>query len=259
MIVLRSNREIGKMRRAGLIVWEAHQAAAQLIRPGVTTRDIDRAVEEVFTRHGAEPLFKGYPGPTPFPAVTCISVNEEVVHGIPGDRQLRAGDVVSIDTGCRVDGWCGDAAVTYPVGQVADDAIRLLETTEQALRLAIELLPRCKHWSEVARSMQAFVESAGCAVIEQFVGHGIGREMHEDPQVPNFYSSDRTRDFVLRPGLVLAIEPMVSLGAKEVVCRSDGWTQATVDGRYAAHFEHTVALTTDGVRLLTGPPADGET
>jgi methionyl aminopeptidase len=254
MLVLRSPREIEKMRRAGLVVWEAHQAAARLVRPGVSTREIDEAVDEVFARHQAQPLFKGYPGEIPFPAATCISVNEAVVHGIPGDRLLREGDIVSIDTGCRVDGWCGDAAVTHAVGQVSENAQRLLETTERALMLAIELLPTSQRWSEVAREMQRSVEEAGCSVIEKFVGHGIGREMHEAPQVPNFYEPSSDHDFPLKPGLVLAIEPMVSLGGKEVRCLADKWTQVTADASLAAHFEHTVALTKDGVRLLTGAP-----
>jgi len=254
MLVLRSPREIEKMRRAGLVVWEAHQAAAQRICVGASTRQIDQAVDEVFARHGAQPLFKGYPGEVPFPAATCISVNEEVVHGIPGDRVLQEGDIVSIDTGCRLDGWCGDAAVTHAVGQVDTAARRLLETTERALMLAVERLSTCERWSEVAREIQRHVEEAGCSVIEQFVGHGIGREMHEDPQVPNFYTPASENDFALKPGLVLAIEPMVTLGAKDVRCLSDKWTQVTIDGSLAAHFEHTVALTREGVRLLTGPP-----
>lgn len=258
-LVLRSAREIRLMRRAGLVVWEAHQAAAQLIRPGVTTGEIDAAIEEVFRKHGAVPLFKGVPGVTPFPAVACISVNEEVVHGIPGDRQLVEGDVVSVDTGCRLDGWCGDAAVTHPVGAISPIKQKLLDVTRRALELAIELLPQKKRWSEVAAEMANLVRSEGLTVVEDFVGHGIGRSMHEHPKVPNYASAEtRESDFDLRPGLVLAIEPMVNVGVKEVRCLADHWTQVTADGEPSAHFEHTVALTRDGVRVLTGPPIPGE-
>jgi methionyl aminopeptidase len=260
MLNLRSEREIRLMRKAGLVVWEAHQSVARLVRPGITTREIDQAVEEVFGRHGAEPLFLGVAGPIPFPAVTCISVNEQVVHGIPGDRVLREGDIVSIDTGCRVQGWCGDAAVTYPVGQVSPRVRRLLEVTQGVLDLAIDLLARKDRWSEVAREMQQFVERAGFAVVEQFVGHGIGRQMHEPPPIPNFDSEKfrRDEDFQLEPGLVLAIEPMVNMGRKEVECLPDHWTQVTADRGYSAHFEHTVALTHGGPRILTGPPSPAE-
>jgi methionyl aminopeptidase len=260
MLNLRSEREIRLMRRAGLVVWEAHRAAAGLVRPGATTRELDRAVEEVFLRHGAEPLFLGVAGPVPVPAVTCISVNEQVVHGIPGDRVLKEGDIVSIDTGCRVRGWCGDAAFTHPVGQVAARVARLLETTRDVLHLAVELLGQSGRWSEVAQAMQRFVTAAGFAVVEQFVGHGIGREMHEPPQIPNFDSPALRdgEDFRLAPGLVLAIEPMVNIGRKDVECLPDHWTQVTSDGGYSAHFEHTVALTHGGPRILTGPPATAD-
>ncbi len=247
------------MRRAGLVVWQAHEAAARLVRPGVTTAELDAAVEEVFQRYDAVPLFKGVPGEIPFPAATCISVNEEVVHGIPGDRVLQEGDIVSIDTGCRVDGWCGDAARTHPVGMVSPRVQRLLDVTRETLQLAIKRMPSEETWLGVASRMQRHVRQAGMSVVEQFVGHGIGREMHEPPQVPNFDSPGaRENDFRLRPGLVLAIEPMVNLGEKDVICREDHWTQATADGHPSAHFEHTVALTAEGCRVLTGPPLDDE-
>jgi methionyl aminopeptidase len=257
MINLRSPREISHMREAGLVVWQAHEAVARLIRPGIRTMDLDQAVEEVFARYRATPLFKGFPGPVPFPACTCVSVNEEIVHGIPGDRVLREGDIVSVDTGCRVDGWCGDAAVTHPVGRIAPDLRRLLDVTSQAFRLAVDLLGQRQKWSQVAREMETFVHDAGFSVVEDFVGHGIGREMHEPPQVPNFTGHRlRDGDFDLLPGLVLAIEPMVNLGRKEATKCSDQWTQVAADGKGSAHFEHTVALTADGPRLLTGPPDD---
>lgn len=261
VITLRSPREIGCMRKAGLIVWEAHQIAARLVRPGVTTGEIDAAIEAFFVAKGAVPLFKGVPGKVPFPAVTCISVNEEVVHGIPGPRVLRPGDVVSIDTGCRLDGWCGDAAITHGVGEISAENQRLLDVTRGTLDLAIELMAVKQRWSEVAREMEAFVKDAGFFVVENFVGHGIGRQMHEEPQVPNFVSAQLRRggDFELRPGLVLAVEPMVNVGTKKVKGLSDHWTQVAVDGRASAHFEHTIAMTKNGPVPLTAAPDDVRT
>jgi methionyl aminopeptidase len=258
-LVLRSAREIRLMRKAGLVVWEAHQAVRDLIRPGVTTGELDAAIEHVFVKYGAVPLFKGVPGTVPFPAVTCISVNEEVVHGIPGARQLVEGDVVSVDTGCKLDGWCADSAWTHAVGQISDVKCRLLEVTERSLFIAVELLGQKKKWSEVAAEMARHVRAAGFSVVEDFVGHGIGRNLHEDPKVPNYANKEtRAGDFPLRPGLVLAIEPMVNVGVKEVKVLADHWTQVTIDGQPSAHFEHTIALTKEGPRLLTGPPIAGE-
>ncbi len=258
-LVLRSPREIRLMRKAGLVVWEAHQAVKQLVRPGVTTAELDAAIDRVFVKHGAVPLFKGVPGVVPFPAVTCISVNEAVVHGIPGDRQLVEGDIVSVDTGCKLDGWCADSAWTHPVGQISAVKQKLLEVTEGSLNIAIKLLAEKKRWSEVAVEMARYVRAAGFSVVEDFVGHGIGRSLHEDPKVPNYANKEtRVSDFLLRPGLVLAIEPMVNVGVKEVKVLADHWTQVTIDGQPSAHFEHTIALTKDGPRLMTGPPVDGE-
>ena len=248
------------MRRAGLVVWGAHQLARRLVRPGVTTREIDAAIEAFFQRKGAISLFKNYPGKVPFPAVTCISVNEEVVHGIPGPRQLVEGDVVSVDTGCKLDGWCGDSAVTYPVGKISIEAERLLQTTQGVLDLAIELMGHKLWWSDVAAEMERYVHAAGFSVVENFVGHGIGRRMHEDPQVPNFVSKQlrRNGDFELRPGLVIAVEPMVNVGTSEVVGLADHWTQVTADRRPSAHFEHTIAMTESGPRALTAAPMNEE-
>jgi methionyl aminopeptidase len=258
--ILRSPREIAEMRKAGLLVWQALQLVPPLLRPGVTTAQIDAVIDEFFARHNAVPLFKGVPGHVPFPAVTCISLNEEVVHGIPGDRQLAEGDIVSIDTGCKVNGWCGDAAVTYPVGKVVPAVLKLLDVTRQTLNLAIDLMGKRSHWSEVAAEMEAFAKSHKFSVVEAFVGHGIGREMHEEPQVPNFVSRQLRRggDFRLVPGLVLAVEPMVNMGTKRVRTRPDHWTQATADGLPSAHFEHTVAITESGPYILTAGP-NGET
>jgi methionyl aminopeptidase len=248
------------MRKAGLLVWRALELAGSLVAPGVTTAEIDAAVESFFQQRGAVPLFKGVPGRVPFPAVTCISVNEEVVHGIPGPRKLVAGDIVSVDTGCKLNGWCGDAAVTFPVGPIAAESQKLLDVTKRTLEIAIELMAVRTRWSEVAAEMETYVKQQGFFVVESFVGHGIGRQMHEDPQVPNFVNAHfrRNGDFRLVPGLVLAVEPMVNLGTKRVqVCR-DHWTQATVDGRYSAHFEHTIAVTESGPYVLTAPPTDAE-
>ncbi len=246
------------MREAGLLVWQAHQLTAAMIEPGVTTQQLDNAVERFFEEQQAVPLFKGVPGRVPFPAVTCISINEEVVHGIPTDRELRDGDIVSLDTGCKLNGWCGDAAVTHPVGQIAPEVQKLLDVTRNVLDLSIELCGQKSLWSEVAAEMESYVKDNGFTVVEAFVGHGIGREMHEYPQVPNF-STKRFRrrgDFQLRPGLVIAVEPMVNLGVKEVRTQPDHWTQVTADGKPSAHFEHTIAITESGPYVLTAGPKD---
>lgn len=258
--ILRSAREIQKMRKAGLLVWQAHQLAGSMLRPGITTGEIDAAVEEFFVRHNAIPLFKGVPGRVPFPAVTCMSINEEVVHGIPGPRELREGDILSIDTGCKLDGWCGDSAVTHAVGAIPAEVQRLLDVTRGTLDLAIELIGKKSYWSEVAAEMGTYVRDHGFSVVEAFVGHGIGREMHEDPQVPNFVSEQlrRNGDFRLLPGLVIAVEPMVNLGTKRVRTKPDHWTQVTGDGRPSAHFEHTIAVTESGPYVLTAGPEEDE-
>jgi len=249
------------MRRAGLVVWGAHQRAAALVRPGVTTAEIDAAAEHFFVEHDAIPLFKGVPGKVPFPATCCISVNDEVVHGIPGSRVLLEGDVVSVDTGCSVGGWCGDAAVTHPVGSVSPRVQTLLDCTAGVLALAIQLMASRNRWSDVASEMAKYVRDHGFSVVENFVGHGIGRSMHEDPQVPNFCTPAfrRNHDFEIEPGLVIAVEPMVNMGSKKVRVLADHWTQSTVDGQPSAHFEHTVAITDAGPVVLTAPPAAGET
>ncbi len=264
MEILRSPREIGLMRKAGLLVWEAHRIVGTMVCPGVTTAEIDAAIQRYFAEQGVVPLFQNVQnsreGGPPFPAVTCISVNEEVVHGIPGARKLVEGDIVSIDTGCKLDGWCGDAAATYPCGTVRPDVRRLLDVTRDVLHLAIDEMRRCRWWSEVAAQMDRFVRSHGFSMVEAFVGHGIGRDMHEDPQVPNYTGRKirRTADFRLVPGLVIAIEPMVNMGRKAVRQLPDQWTQVTRDGKPSAHFEHTVAMTAQGPSILTAGP-QGET
>lgn len=264
MIQLKSEREIAKMRTAGLVVWQAHQIAQKMVAPGVTTAEIDAAIEAFFVERGAEPLFKNYPHPSQgkprFPAVTCMSVNEEVVHGIPSDRPLREGDVLSLDTGVRVNGWCGDAARTYPVGEIDPEVRRLLEVTEATLDLAFELLHTKSKWSHIAAEMAQYVADHGYSTVECFVGHGIGRKMHEDPQVPNFVSRSLrgSGDFRIEPGLVIAVEPMVNMGTKRVKMLRDHWTQVTGDGKPSAHFEHTIAITDNGPALLTVAPTPAE-
>jgi methionyl aminopeptidase len=252
VITLKSRREIGLMREAGQLVAAAHRLAAGMLAPGVSTADIDAAVEGLFARHGATPLFKGFPGEVPFPAATCISVNHQVVHGIPGSYRIQNGDIVSIDTGCRLNGWCGDAAWTYPVGEISDEKRRLLQVGQLVLHAAIAAFASEKRWSDVAQLMMREAHRAGFSLVEQFVGHGIGREMHEPPQVPNYTNAVmRKEDFELRPGLVLAIEPMVNAGTHEIRILDDKWTVVTTDGRPSVHFEHTVALTAQGPQILT--------
>lgn len=255
-IKLKSPREISLMREAGRVVARALDEVRRMAVPGVTTADMDAAVAAVFREHEATPLFLGYPssvkGKPPFPAVICASVNEHVVHGIPNRRPLQEGDIVSVDTGCKINGWCGDSAVTLAIGPVAPEIQKLLDVTHETLNLAIRAMSRCRYWSEVASLMERFVKSQGLYVVEQFVGHGIGQSMHEDPQVPNFVSSVlRKHDIRLEPGLVLAIEPMVALGTKDVRTLGDGWTVETKDRRPSAHYEHTVAMTPEGPRVLT--------
>ena len=240
------------MRAPGKLVAECHQLAASLVSPGITTREIDAKVEELILRHKAIPLFKGFPGVTPFPAVTCISVNEEVVHGIPGDYVLEEGDIVSIDVGCKINGWCGDAAWTYAVGEIDEQKQKVMEIGQKALEVALAELDKHENWFDVAELMEKVVLDANLFVVEDFVGHGIGQEMHEDPQVPNFVSSNRAGDdFPLSTGMVLAIEPMVIYGTKEIIICDDNWTVISEDDSPSVHFEHTVALTENGPLILT--------
>jgi methionyl aminopeptidase len=249
---LKSPREVALMREAGKVVAEALRLCRAMAQPGVKTIEIDRAVEALFAKYGAVPLFKGYPGRVPFPAVTCLSVNEEVVHGIPGNRVLRAGDLFKVDTACKLNGWCADAAVTIPIGELRPEWRRLVQTAEAVLRVAIEELGRRRRWSEVAARMQQCAEGAGFSVVKQYVGHGIGRIMHENPQVPNFVDRDiRKHDFRLEEGLVLAVEPMVNMGRPDVETKRDHWTVVTRDGLPSAHVEHTLAITANGVQVLT--------
>lgn len=254
---LKSTREIALMRESGKLVSRALRICKEMAKPGTRTIEIDQAVEALYAEHGAQPLFKGYPGRVPFPASTCISVNEEVVHGIPGQKQLREGDLLKVDTACKLNGWCADAAVTIPIGEVSAEKKRLLSVGEAVLQLAATEMGRRRWWSEVALAMQRMVESAGYSVVTQYVGHGIGRTMHESPQVPNFVSRElRKQDFKLEDGLVLAVEPMVNMGKAETDVKRDHWTVVTRDGMPSVHVEHTFALTRDGVYVIT---ADEET
>lgn len=255
---LKSTREIGLMREAGRVVARALAKVREIAVPGATTAEMNEVVAAIFKEADATPLFLNYPNPKKgkpaFPAVICASVNEQVVHGIPNKRPLREGDIVSVDTGCRLNGWCGDSAITVAIGRVAPEIEKLLRVTEETLHLGIRAIARSTTWTEVAGIMQQYVRSQGFYVVEQFVGHGIGQAMHEEPQVPNFVAKDVSKhNFKLEPGLVLAIEPMVSYGTKDVRVLGDTWTVETKDRRPSAHFEHTVAITHDGPKILTLP------
>jgi methionyl aminopeptidase len=253
-IYLKSEAEIEIMRRADHIVAEVLQAVRERARPGVSTLDLDEMAEGMTHEAGAKPAFKGYQGagPYPFPGTLCTSINEEVVHGIPsGDRKLRDGDVLSVDFGVILDGFYGDAAITIPIGEVSDTATRLLRVTREALDLAIERAVAVgKRISDIGAVIQDHVEEAGFSVVRDFVGHGIGRSLHEEPQIPH-YRTNSGHNERIREGMVLAIEPMVNEGTWQVESRSDGWTQVTRDRKLSAHFEHSVAVSKDGPIVLS--------
>ncbi len=250
---LKSPREIALMREAGKLVAEALRLCRSMAKPGVKTIEIDQAVEALFNSRGAIPLFKNYPGQkVPFPASTCISLNEQVVHGIPGQRVIKEGELLKIDTACKLNGWCADAAVTIIIGEVRPEWRRLVSVTEEVLQLAMRELTRRRWWTEVALAMQQHVERAGFSVVQQYVGHGIGRIMHEQPQCPNYVDKEvKKHDFRLEEGLVLAIEPMVNMGRDITDTLGDHWTVVTRDRLPSAHVEHTLALTRDGVMVVT--------
>jgi methionyl aminopeptidase len=244
------------MRAAGRLVHGVLNRVQELAVPGVTTGELNAEAERLIADAGGLALFKGVTNPQakfPFPAALCTSVNEELVHGVPGERRLKEGDVLSVDCGVRLAGYCGDSARTLPIGSVSPEARRLLDVTAGALELAVrEIRPRRK-WSSVARAMQAYVEGEGLHVVRDFVGHGIGREMHEEPKVPNYWNDKQgLSDFELVPRMVLAVEPMVNLGTYRVTYGDDaGWVVVTRDRSYAAHFEHTIAVTEAGSDVLT--------
>jgi methionyl aminopeptidase len=249
VIVCKSQAELDRMRRANAVVADVLTELRGLVKPGVTTADLDEFAEHRVRGTGAEPAFKGYHG---YPATICASVNQEVVHGIPsGRRVLVEGDVVSIDLGVRLDGFYGDAAVTVPVGRIADRTAELLRVTEEALHLAIAKVRIGGRVSDLGHAVQGHVERYGFSVVREFVGHGIGASLHEEPQIPNYGGPGRGPR--LSEGMVLAIEPMVNLGKATVKVLSDGWTAVTTDGLPSAHFEHTVAVTPDGPLVLTAP------
>lgn len=247
MIILKSAEEIAAMRRAGRVVAEAHALVRELVKPGITTWDLDQAVEEFLLKQNAAPAFKGYQG---YPASICASVNEVVVHGIPSrEVVLEEGSIVSIDIGAFVDGFCGDSAWTYPVGEVAPEIQRLLTVAEEALFLGIDQAQVGNRLSDISHAVQSHVEAHGFSVVRDFVGHGIGRQMHEAPQIPNFGPPGRGPR--LKPGMTLAIEPMVNVGGYQVEVLADNWTVVTRDKCWSAHFEHTVAVTDGGPVVLT--------
>lgn len=246
MIIIKTPEEIAKMRKAGRVVAQALEILDEMVKPGVRTIALDRAVEEFFSKVGAIPSFKGYHG---FPASICASVNDVVVHGIPGEQVLVEGDIIGIDIGAIVDGYHGDAARTFPVGQISSEAQRLLTVTQEALYCGIKQAVVGNRLSDISHAVQAHVEAAGFSVVRDFVGHGIGRSMHELPQVPNYGKPGR--GIRLKAGMTLAIEPMVNVGGYEVEILEDDWTVVTVDGKLSAHFEHTVAITENGPEVLT--------
>jgi len=246
MIICKSEHELNYMREAGKIVAGAHAAVAKAIDVGITTGELDRIAEEYILSQGAQPAFKGLYG---FPATICASVNEQVVHGIPGLRKLKNGDIISIDIGAEINGFYGDSAVTLPVGDIDQETQRLLQVTEQALFEGIKKAAPGNRLSDISHAVQTYVESNGFSVVRDFVGHGIGRSMHEEPQVPNFGPPGRGPR--LKVGMTLAIEPMVNAGTYQVRTLPDNWTVVTLDNSKSAHFEHTIAITENGPEIFT--------
>lgn len=254
---IKSKREIDLMRQAGTVVAKALARVESMVAPGIATLDLDRAVEEVIREAGGEPAFKGYfppQAPGPFPSATCISVNEEVVHGIPSKRELREGDVVSVDIGVRLKNYYGDAARTFPVGNVAPAVRRQLDVGREALERVQRMVRPGVRLRQLCAAIQEFVESQGFQVVKQFVGHGIGRELHEPPQIPNFVTPSYEMNLVLRAGMALAFEPMVNAGTDRVVQRGGDWPVVTRDGKVSVHFENTVLVTESGYEVLTALP-----
>ena len=254
MIVLKSSREIDLMRKAGKITAAARALAGSMVAPGVTTREIDREVRRFIRSHGAEPSFLGYNG---FPASVCISVNDEVIHGIPGKRVLQEGDIVSVDVGAFKDGFHGDCAGTYPCGRISEEAERLIEVTRQSFFEGLKYAREGRRLPELCGAIQRYAEGAGCSVVREYEGHGIGRKMHEEPGVPNHVEPRMGRPRLLR-GMTIAVEPMVNAGGAEIVVMPDGWTVKTADGKLSAHYENTILITDGEPELLTDPEARAE-
>ncbi|SHJ86908.1 methionine aminopeptidase, type I [Malonomonas rubra DSM 5091] len=246
MIVLKSKSELEKMRKAGRLVAEMHQLMREKIKPGVTTLELDRFAEAQCKKWKARPAFKGYGG---FPFTICASPNEQVVHGFPNKQPLREGDILSIDFGLIIDGFYGDSAVTIPVGKIDETTQRLLDVTKESLEMGIAAAEPGKRLSDISHAVQTRVELDHFSVVREFVGHGIGRQLHEEPQIPNYGPPGRGPQ--LKPGMTLAIEPMVNIGLPAVKVLEDGWTAVTIDGRRSAHFEHTIAITENGPEILT--------
>lgn len=252
-ITIKSAKELESMRQAGRVVAQTKSRLMAAVVPGTTTRELDRIAEQEIQRLGAKPSFKGYTGvgSTPFPATICASVNEEIVHGIPSDRVLQEGDILSVDVGAIVDGFHGDSAFTVGVGDISEGARRLIDATREALRRGIARAKDGMRVGDISAVVQSYAESLGYSVVRQYVGHGIGRALHEEPQVPNYGVSGRGP--LLRRGMTIAIEPMLNIGGWETTQLDDGWTVVTSDGSLSAHFEDTIAITEDGAELLTSP------
>jgi methionyl aminopeptidase len=246
MIILKSHDEINVMRGANRIVAEVMAELSQMLKPGVTTLELDRVAEELILSKKAKPAFKGYQG---YQHTLCMAVNEEVVHGIPSDRTLKEGDIIGIDCGVLYNDFYGDHAWTFPVGKISDNAARLIETTKEALRCGIATATVDHRLYDISAEIQAVAEGKGYSVVRDYVGHGIGKDLHEDPQVPNF--GTKGTGMRLRPGLVLALEPMINEGACEVEVLKDGWTVVTKDKKLSAHFEHTIVVTQEGPEILS--------
>lgn len=246
MIIIKSRKEIDKIRASCIIVAGALAELKKKVSSGITTRELDRIAEEFIVKNGGKPAFKGYKG---YPSATCISVNEEIVHGIPSNRELKDGDIVSIDIGVLRDGYYGDAAITLPVNETDSESKRLLNVTERSLYKALDLAVAGNRVSDISCTIQDHVEKEGFSVVREFVGHGIGSSLHEDPPVPNF--GERGKGPRLKAGMVLAIEPMVNAGSSDLVILNNGWTAVTRDKRRSAHFEHTVAITESGHEILS--------
>jgi methionyl aminopeptidase len=254
VIVLKSRREIAEMREAGRIVARVHDALREMIRPGVTTADLNIRAEELIRAQGAIPAFLGYPhtGRNDFPASICTSINEELVHGIPSqERWLEPGDIISIDVGAIYRGWVGDSAWTYPVESIDDEALGLLEATAGSLWAGIAQARAGNHVTDISRAIESYVVERGLSVVREYTGHGVGRKMHEEPQVLNFVPAGAGKGVRLRAGMTLALEPMVNVGTWRTRVLPDGWTVVTVDGKRSAHFEHSIAITEEEPVVLT--------
>lgn len=248
MITVKSNKEIAKMQKAGSITAGALIAAGEAIKVGMTTYELDKIIHRYITSHGAKPSFLGYGG---FPGSACISINDEVIHGIPGPRKICEGDIVSVDVGAYIDGYHGDSCKTFAVGNISDEARALMTSTEESLYEAIKIAKPGMRIGDLSACIQQYNESRGFSVVRKFVGHGVGSELHEDPEVPNFGKAGHGPRLVA--GMVIAIEPMINQGSFEVKVMPDKWTVKTVDGKLSAHFEHTIAITKDGAVILTKP------